>query len=150
LYSSDQSHPSLEGSYLTACVFYETLFHKSVLSNTYTAGVSSTNVSFLQQIAHDVVNDSLLTWNIGKYNPCGTTGVNQLSSQQNVVLYPNPGQNELYTNTNYSFKIYDVLGNLCLSGNKSEVINIESLKSGVYFVELLSLDFTKKIRFVKE
>lgn len=150
LYSSDQSHPALEGSYLTACVFYETLFHKSVLTNTYTAGVSSINVSFLQQIAHDVVNDSLMTWNIGKYNPCGTTGLKQLSSQHNIVLYPNPAQNLLQTNTNTSYKIYDVLGNLCLSGNKSNTINIESLKSGVYFIELAYLNSTKKIRFVKE
>ena len=150
LYSSDQSHPALEGSYLTACVFYETLFHKSVLTNTYTAGVSSINVSFLQQIAHDVVNDSLLTWNIGKYNSCGTTGLKQLSSQHNIVLYPNPAQNLLQTNTNTSYKIYDVLGNLCLSGNKSNAINIESLKSGVYFIELAYLNSTKKIRFVKE
>ncbi len=150
LYSSDQSHPSIEGSYLTACVFYEVLFHKSVLSNTYTAGVSATNVSFLQQIAHDVVNDSLSTWNIGKYTPCVTTGLNQHSSKTNVVLYPNPAQNILYTNTNSSFKIYDVLGNLCLQGNKSDVINLKSLKGGVYFIELSSLDFTKQIRFVKE
>ncbi len=150
LYSSDQSHPSLEGSYLTACVFYETLFHKSVLSNTYTAGVSSTNVNFLQQIAHDVVNDSLLTWNIGKYNPCSITSLNQVSSNNNITLYPNPAQNILHTNTNSSYKIYDVLGNLCLLGDKSNAINIESLKSGVYFIELSSLDSTKKIRFVKE
>lgn len=150
LYSSDQSHPALEGSYLTACVFYEVLFHKSILSNTYTAGVSSINVNFLQQIAHDVVNDSLLTWNIGKYNPCSTTGVNTISSNNNITLYPNPAQNVLHTNTNYSYKIYDVLGNLCLSGDKSNAIHIESLKSGVYFIELSSLDSTKKIRFVKE
>ncbi len=69
LYSLDESHPSLEGSYLTACVFYELLFHKSVLTNTYNPGVSPLNSSFLQQIAHDVVRDSLSTWNIGKYNP---------------------------------------------------------------------------------
>jgi hypothetical protein len=150
LYSSDQSHPSLEGSYLTACVFYETLFHKSVLSNTYTAGVSSTNANFLQQIAHDVVNDSLLTWNIGKYNPCNITGVNSISSNKNITLYPNPAQNVLHTNTNSLYKIYDILGNLCLSGDKSNAINIESLKSGVYFIELSSLDSTRKIRFVKE
>lgn len=150
LYSSDQSHPSLEGSYLTACVFYEVLFHKSVLSNTYTAGVSSTNVSFLQQIAHDVVNDSLSTWNIGKYTPCVTTGVNQPHSQQNFVLYPNPAKNTLHTNTALPFKIYDVLGNLCLQGNKSDVISIESLNSGVFFIELYSSDSIKKIRFVKE
>jgi hypothetical protein len=150
LYSSDQSHPSLEGSYLTACVFYETLFHKSVLTNTYTAGVSSINVSFLQQIAHDVVNDSLLVWNIGKYNPCNTTGIKTISSDKIITLYPNPAQNALHTNINASFKIYDVLGNLCLIGDKSNTITIESLNSGVYFIELSSLDSNKKIRFMKE
>ncbi len=150
LYSSDQSHPSLEGSYLTACVFYETLFHKSVLSNTFTAGVSSTNVNFLQQIAHDVVNDSLLTWNIGKYNPCSITGLSPVSSNKNITLYPNPAQNVLYSNTSSTYKIYDVLGNLCLSGSKSNAINIETLKSGVYFIELIFSSSSKKIRFVKE
>ena len=34
LYQADDSHPSLEGSFLTAAVFYEMLFKKSVLSNT--------------------------------------------------------------------------------------------------------------------
>ena len=147
LYSSDQSHPALEGSYLSACVFYETLFHKSVLSNTYTAGLSSGTINFLQQIAHDVVNDSLLVWNIGKYNPCNTTGLNNSVSIKKFTLYPNPAQNILYTNTNSLYKIYDVLGNLCLSGNKSNTINIESLSSGIYFIEL---DDSNKIKFVKE
>lgn len=220
LYQSDQSHPSLEGSYLTACVFYETLFHKSVLSNTYTAGISSINANFLKQIAHNVVNDSIAIWNLGKYNayapfiktylsgadfqfhsfspllnnqwyfgdggtsnlvnPIHTFAVNQTFTVSHVVtstcgkdsstlffdtflsglhsidskvtftVYPNPTQTVLHTNTNSFYKIYDVLGNLCLEGNKSNSINIESLKSGVYFIELSSLDATKKIRFVKE
>lgn len=151
LYSSDQSHPSLEGSYLTACVFYEILFHKSVLNNSYTnGGLTANNITFLQQIAHDVVNDSLLVWNIDKYIPCVTTGLNQEYQKTNVVLYPNPSQSILYTNTNSSFKIYDVLGNLCLLGNKSDVINLESLKSGVYFIELYVSDTSKKLRFIKE
>ena len=67
-----------------------------------------------------------------------------------VLVFPNPAQKILQTNTNSSYKIYDVLGNLCLSGDKSDVINVESLKSGVYFIELSSLDSTKKIRFVKD
>ncbi len=150
LYSSDQSHPSLEGSYLTACVFYEVLFHKSVLTNTYTAGISTGTVSFLQQIAHDVVNDSLLVWNIGKYPACITTGVNHTFSDKDFMLYPNPSPDLLYTNTNSSYKIYDLLGNLCLSGKNSNAINIEPLKGGVYFIEISSMNSTKKIKFVKE
>lgn len=149
LYQSDESHPSLEGSYLTACVLYEVLFHKSILSNTYTAGVATSTVTFLQQIAHDVVNDSLMTWNIGKYTPCLTTGISQHSLEKSVLLFPNPAQNILYTNSESSYKIYDVLGNLCLSGDKSSTITIESLKNGIYFIELKQNNSSQKIKFVK-
>lgn len=69
LYQSDQSHPSLEGSYLAASVFYELLFQKSVLSNTYNPGVTTNTLTFLQQVAHSVLNDSLQVWNIGTYMP---------------------------------------------------------------------------------
>lgn len=72
LYSSDESHPSLEGSYLAAAVFYEVLFKKSVMSNTYNPGVSTTTtLAFLQQVAHAIVSDSLSTWRIGKNTPHG-------------------------------------------------------------------------------
>lgn len=65
LYDPDQSHPSLAGSYLTACVFYETLFQRSVLSNTYNPGLAANTLTFLQQTAHTVLRDSLKVWNIG-------------------------------------------------------------------------------------
>ena len=46
LYQPDESHPSLEGSYLAACVFYEVLFQKSVLnlSPLFSSFFSSTSV----------------------------------------------------------------------------------------------------------
>ncbi len=69
LYSGDNSHPSLEGSYLAACVFYEVLFKKSVINNSFKAGLSNNVASHLQLMANKTVNDSLLTWNIGVYEP---------------------------------------------------------------------------------
>ncbi len=88
---------------------------------------------------------------IAKYGVSITTELDELQyEKEKIILYPNPSQNIVYTNTNSSFKIYDVLGNLCLQGNKSDVINLESLKSGVYFIELNFSDSTKKIRFVIE
>ncbi len=69
LYQLDESHPSLEGSYLAACVFYEVLFQKSVLTNTFISSVNSSTATFLQQVAHAVVNDSLAVWNLGKNLP---------------------------------------------------------------------------------
>lgn len=79
LYDQDQSHPSLNGSYLTACVFYEILFQKSVLTNTFNPGVSANTLSFLQQIAHSTINDSLGTWNLGTNLPWAAFKFNQTS-----------------------------------------------------------------------
>lgn len=79
LYQADQSHPSLEGSYLAATVFYETLFQKSVLTSTYNPGIAATTVAYFKQIAHDLVNDSAYTWNIGKYIPKATLTITTIS-----------------------------------------------------------------------
>ncbi len=55
LFSSDNSHPSMSGTYLTACVMYATLFQKSPLGAKYSAGLSENDALFLQQVAEDVV-----------------------------------------------------------------------------------------------
>lgn len=55
LYSGDNSHPSLAGTYLTACVMYATMFQKSPVGANYFAGLSEYDATFLQQMAEDVV-----------------------------------------------------------------------------------------------
>lgn len=69
LYQADESHPSVEGSYLAAALFYEVLFQRSVTSNTYNPGLSPANHLFLQQTAHNTFRDSLSVWNFGKHQP---------------------------------------------------------------------------------
>ena len=68
LWSSDNSHPSLEGSYLAACVFYETILRKSCVNAPFISSVTNPNALFLQQVAHQIVVDSLSTWKIGAYD----------------------------------------------------------------------------------
>lgn len=55
LFSQDNSHPSVSGTYLTACVMYATLFQKSPIGAKYFAGLSENDALFLQQVAEDVV-----------------------------------------------------------------------------------------------
>lgn len=62
LYISDESHPSLHGSYLAACVHYATLFHKSPVGNTFISSLSQNDAALLQSAAHAVVIDSIFTW----------------------------------------------------------------------------------------
>ncbi|MFT6026388.1 MAG: hypothetical protein ACI8P5_000636 [Bacteroidia bacterium] len=65
LYANDGSHPSAWGTYLNACVFYATILKKSPVGIEYYSTIGETDAVVLQQLAEDVVLDSLSTWNIG-------------------------------------------------------------------------------------
>ena len=65
LYSSDNSHPSIYGSYLAACTFYSSIFKKSAVGSTYWPNaIDSASAYILQQIGSSTVLDSLGVWNI--------------------------------------------------------------------------------------
>ena len=66
LYSGDGSHPNINGSYLTACIFYATLFQESPIGNTFHAGITDELALYLQTKAHEIVFDSLEIWRIGE------------------------------------------------------------------------------------
>ncbi len=64
LYAGDGSHPSLEGSYLAACTFYSSLFQKSCVGASYTAGLNPQTCAILQLVASSIVLDSIPTWQL--------------------------------------------------------------------------------------
>jgi len=82
LWSSDNSHPSLAGSYLAACIFYTTLFKKNPVGLSYNAGLSGANALFLQEIAATVYFDSLEVWNANRFKP-----VADFNSSSNGTLF---------------------------------------------------------------
>ena len=55
LYSGDGSHPSIYGSYLSACSFYATLFHKSLYGANYPAELTELEATLLQEFASETV-----------------------------------------------------------------------------------------------
>ena len=58
LYSGDGSHPTIHGSYLAACIFYEIIFEQTCVGNTYLpSGVSQVQADYLQGVAKHVVHD---------------------------------------------------------------------------------------------
>lgn len=54
LWDQDKKHPSLAGSYLSACVFYAVIFNKSPESD-YFAGLPKDSATFLQKTAKDLI-----------------------------------------------------------------------------------------------
>jgi hypothetical protein len=55
LWQSDGSHPTVQGSYLAACVFYATIFKRSPEGLTYAACLPADQVSVLQSLAANVL-----------------------------------------------------------------------------------------------
>lgn len=128
LWSSDNSHPSLAGSYLTACVFYSTILRKSPVGLSYHAGLADSIASFLQQVAHQTVLDSLDTWNIGKWD---------VKSEFTFVL---DGENVSFVNqsdnaTTYSWDFGD---GTALSSETSPNHTFESTFGNSFTVQLIA------------
>ena len=65
LYSADESHPSINGSYLAACVHYASMYRESPVGASFISNVTAVDAAILQEAAELVVLDSLATWRIG-------------------------------------------------------------------------------------
>jgi hypothetical protein len=158
LYQGDNSHPSMEGSYLTACVFYEVLFNKSVVNNSFFASVDPAVALSLQQIAHAVVSDSSSVWNIGAFNPCAGTASTTNLMVQELTSFPNPVNSELFVSVaedelkaGISYAILNVLGQEITRGKMdSTSIYVDLLPAGVYYLQLRSTTLNSSLKFVKE
>ncbi len=62
LYSSDGSHPSLLGSYLAACTFYEIIWQESAIGASYPSGITATEALNIQTITNQLVGQDLASW----------------------------------------------------------------------------------------
>ncbi|MFM7080082.1 MAG: PKD domain-containing protein [Bacteroidota bacterium] len=68
LYQTDESHPSLAGSYAAACAFYTVFFRKSPNLIATNAGLDPLVASQIRQASHLVAFDSLATWLVDAYD----------------------------------------------------------------------------------
>jgi hypothetical protein len=66
LWQDDGSHPNEGGTYLTACVFYATVFGQSPVGLTYTGSLETQNALDLQKLAADTVLNEASRWNIDR------------------------------------------------------------------------------------
>lgn len=138
LWQEDGSHPTLEGSYLAACVFYGRIFNESPVGLSYTAGLSSARAAFLQEAAYLTLE-----------------AIAQESAdypQNNILLFSHPNPFNNSTVIGYSLSqtydievsIYDILGRKIETlwsgiqnpGNYNFAWNRENSAGGIYFCRL--------------
>jgi len=123
LYQSDESHPSIYGSYAAACVFYSSFFHTKVKNIYVPAGVATAEALIIQQQSNKSVFDSLSNW----YSP-GDIPFSYFTYSQHgdTLQFTNTSMNA--TSVNWDFG----------DGTNSNLLNPEHVYSviGVYPVKL--------------
>jgi hypothetical protein len=67
------------------------------------------------------------------------------SAKVNLVLYPNPVNQELYSNISSDYQVYDVMGRLMLSVQASNRIPMQTLPTGTYIVKDVLHNVAKKV-----
>lgn len=161
LYQIDESHPSLLGTYAAACTFYAIIFRKNPLNISYNAGLTTVESDVIKNAAKLVAFDSLLAWNVGKYDSimnlnCTSLNNNQFSSKiKTWQIFPNPSSerisvsNAVIDSTSY-LQIYNVLGKVVKTIDKASFLNIDitDLTQGIYYLKINNNQATV-LKFIK-
>ena len=127
LYAADGSHPSLEGTYLAACTFYASVFRKSPVGATYTAGLDLITINALQNAAAICVLDSLETWHLRAKEEISIAEFQYTVSGNLVQFF-----NESWRSTDYEWSFDD--GSTSIEINPSHTY----LTAGTYTVQLIA------------
>lgn len=100
LYVSDGSHPSVEGTYLAACVFYCTLYQESCANAPFNSTLPAGTAATLRSIASATVLDEPLTWNLDVPNGTDALLDDYELGNDHVTLVHNGQGEHLWTCTN--------------------------------------------------
>ncbi len=144
LYQSDQSHPTLYGSYLAACVFYNIIFSTNSEGNSFSpTGISNNEAAYLQSVAKHVVYDMPsirvdyrpLSENDFTYNISQNTITFTSSIHEGSIASWDFGDGTTSTNINPShsyattgsFQVKMITQNNCYSDTLTKTITINTL-----------------------
>jgi PKD repeat protein len=125
LYSADESHPSINGSYLAACVHYASMYRESPVGAFFISTVTAIDAAILQEAAELVVLDSLDTWRIGDNDVVASFTSNTVSGS---TVFSENGTN----GTTYSWDLDDG------STETAASFSYTYAGDGIYNVELIA------------
>ena len=124
LYSGDESHPSLAGSYAAACSFYTMLFEDDPMHITSDEGVDPREADIIRSAAKTVVFDDISRWWRASThtngpdnpdNPDNPEGIAAVAGEAFALsVYPNPAKEVLNISVSHDddVAIYDAQGRL--------------------------------------
>jgi hypothetical protein len=139
LYESDESHPSLAGSYLAACTFYASIFHKSPVGGYVPPGLNLSYAQIIQNFSKQIVFDSLNIWNIDTTTV--NAGFTYTALPNGIVQFINKSRNA----TSYLWNFGD--GN---TSTEKDPVHTYQYCGTTYLVRLNAFNKCKSDTYLKE
>ena len=88
---------------------------------------------------------------------CSLLNNNSIESEKKLTIYPNPAKNELFIETNSTeisfITIYNMIGQIIQTipnAKNTTSIDVSNLKSGSYFIKIVTDNSTISQQFIKE
>ncbi len=144
LYSADESHPSLAGSYAAACSFFSVLTRKDPTLITDDLGLPPHEAEIIRTVAKAVIYDDFVKWNVGSFNPISKliadTAGNHIVSFTNTSNYSNEflwdfgdGNTSTDENPNHTYSVPGLFTITLIASNCGNYPDTISINHAVHF-----------------
>ncbi len=134
LYTEDKSHPSPEGTYLAACVFYAAILKNTPEGADFYYTLTPEVAMLLQHVANTVVFGDYEKWRLNISNGC----IRYDDLKRNILNFNNivtDGKLMFMYSLIADYKIYSSVGHLCQQGKLvGSEIDVSNLHSGLYLL----------------
>ena len=140
LHSNDNSHPTIDGSYVAALTIYSSIWKKPSNGLAFNAGLTPSRALYYQQMSDNTIYNSQNDWNLTINNPLANFSY---STNGNTVTFTNTSSSNMNNSLNYFWDFGD--------GNTSVLVNPSHTytSAGIYSINLIVTDciFTDTVNF---
>ena len=155
LYSSDESHPSIAGTYAAAVTFYTILFRKSPSCITNNLTLNAATAQSIRETVEEIVFDQLDFWyHYSPFLPEQHDAIQSTRPTAQLRVYPTPARGMLHIelptdNDSHIITIHNAIGKQVYRSQtsvKGEIaIPVSKLPSGIYIIECKTENSNTKV-----
>ncbi len=132
LHKSDWNHPTVRGSYLTACVIYSTIFQSPVVYPWFST-LDEQDAKYYQEIASNTVLDNLVLWNVVDFTDAIDETFQTPTRFKLYQNYPNPFNHNTLIHYTISIPSNIKIEIINASGQKVAILADRYHEKGEYF-----------------
>ena len=161
LHQDDWNHPTLQGSYLSACVIFASIFTESPEGIEYYNKLETSEAESFQEEAGKLVLDDLTLWNLPVFSTVTNSILYEVDSGYSVC-FPNPCEDRFNIEYNVveegdiSISVYNQDGRLVFLNTQANVgpgrcmysVDSSAYPAGIYYCEIRQQRYSERLKLL--